>query len=151
MTNDNLIDTLNDLIETSKDGEYGFNACAEHAKSADLKATFGRRAGECRESAYELQKLVMQCGGEAETGGSVGGAMHRGWVAVRGTLTHYDDKTMLEECERGEDRAKAAYRSALDDELPANVRAVVERQYEGVQRNHDEIKQLRDRAKAAAN
>src|SRR5678810_541401 len=33
MTNENVIDTLNTLIETCKDGEYGFRTCAENVKS----------------------------------------------------------------------------------------------------------------------
>ena len=37
MTNENVIDTLNTLIETCKDGEYGFRTCAEHVKSAQLR------------------------------------------------------------------------------------------------------------------
>ncbi|MGZ8198608.1 MAG: DUF2383 domain-containing protein, partial [Burkholderiales bacterium] len=32
-----VIDTLNDLIETCKDGEEGFRTCAEDIKRADLK------------------------------------------------------------------------------------------------------------------
>jgi uncharacterized protein (TIGR02284 family) len=55
---------------------------------------------------------------------------------------------MLEECERGEDAAVARYRKALKQNLPADVRAVIERQAEGAQRNHDEIKRLRDAARA---
>ena len=31
MTNDDIIDTLNKLIETCKDGEYGFRTSADHA------------------------------------------------------------------------------------------------------------------------
>lgn len=144
MTNEKLLDCLNDLIETSKDGEYGFKSCAEHAKSPELKATLTQRADECRQGAQELQNLVMQNGGKPDTGGTVAGAMHRGWVAVRGTLSTYDDKAILEECERGEDRAVAAYRKALGEELPASVRPVIERQMQGVQRNHDQIKSLRN-------
>ena len=55
---------------------------------------------------------------------------------------------MLEECERGEDAAVARYRKALKSSLPANVRTLVERQAEGAQRNHDEVRDLRDRYKA---
>ncbi|WP_382320833.1 PA2169 family four-helix-bundle protein [Hydrogenophaga sp. UC242_53] len=57
---------------------------------------------------------------------------------------------MLEETERGEDTALARYRSALKDELPADIRSVVEAQMQGVQRNHDQIRALRDQHKAAA-
>ena len=33
MDNSEVVDVLNDLIETSKDGEYGFTTCAERATS----------------------------------------------------------------------------------------------------------------------
>jgi uncharacterized protein (TIGR02284 family) len=55
---------------------------------------------------------------------------------------------MLEECERGEDAAVARYRKALKSELPPAVRTLVERQAEGAQRNHDQIRDLRDQYKA---
>ncbi|MEO6276501.1 PA2169 family four-helix-bundle protein [Roseateles sp.] len=149
MSNDDIIDTLNDLIETSKDGEYGFHTSAEYLKEAALKQSFITRAEECRLAAAELQQLVVSLGGDAEDGGTAGGALHRGWVAVKGTLAGYTDKAILEETERGEDSALAAYREALDKALPYDVRAVVERQYEGVKRNHLQVRTLRDAARAA--
>jgi uncharacterized protein (TIGR02284 family) len=149
MTNDEVISTLNDLIETCKDGEFGFRACAEHVESASIATLLTRRAEDCQEAARELQAQVIQLGGRADTKGSATGAMHRGWVAVRGTLQGYDDLAMLEECERGEDAAKASYRKALEEPLPELQRSLVERQYEGVKRNHDQIRELRDRLKSA--
>ena len=139
---------LNDLVETCKDGEYGFKACAEHAKRGDLKSLFLQRADDCRGGAQELQQQVRSLGGNVEEGGSAMGAVERGWVAVRGTLSTYDDKAMLEECERGEDNALARYRKALKKPLPANIKLIVERQLQGVQRNHDQIKMLRDQLSA---
>ena len=136
---------LNDLIETSKDGENGFRSAAEDAKSAELKATFLRRAEDCAKGASELQQLVSRMGGNPEQGGSVAGAMHRGWMDLKAKVTHRDDLAILEECERGEDVAKAKYRKALDAPLPDDVRAVVQRQYDGVVSNHDAVRDLRDR------
>jgi uncharacterized protein (TIGR02284 family) len=150
MSNDDIIDTLNDLIETSKDGEYGFRTSAEYLKDATLKQTFSARAEECRQAAAELQAMVVRFGGKAEDSGSAAGALHRGWVAVKGVLAGYSDKAILEETERGEDTALASYRKALDQSLPPDVRAVVERQYEGVKRNHLQVRTLRDQARAAA-
>lgn len=142
------INTLNDLIETCKDGEYGFRSTAEHAHSAELKRLFLSRADECRHAAMELQTVVAQLGGEPEDSGTVAGAAHRGWVAVKGTLSGYSDLNMLEETERGEDAALARYRSALENELPVDVRMMVERQYEGVKRNHLQVRTLRDQERA---
>lgn len=149
MTNEEVISTLNDLIETCKDGEFGFRACAEHVESASIATLLTRRAEDCQEAARELQAQVIQLGGKADTKGSATGAMHRGWVAVRGTLQGYDDLAMLEECERGEDAAKASYRKVLEEPLPETLRSLIERQYQGVKRNHDQIRELRDRLKSA--
>lgn len=151
MDHDTLVSLLNDLIETCKDGEYGFDTCAKHAQSAEIRQLFTQRAADCRSAARELQSLVKTEAGAPDTSGSALGAMHRGWVAVLGTVAGESDKRMLEEAERGEDSAVASYRKALrKDDLPADVRAVIERQMAGAQRNHDQIKALRDRAKAAS-
>jgi uncharacterized protein (TIGR02284 family) len=144
-----VVDVLKDLVECCKDGEYGFRECAEQAKRSDLKSTFQQRAEDCRRGAQELNQLVRQYGGEMEDGGSAMGAMHRGWVSIKSKFTSYDDKAVLEEAERGEDNAKARYMKALQKNLPADVKSVVERQYQGVQRNHDQVKMLRDQFRAA--
>ena len=144
-----VVDTLNDLLECCRDGEFGFRECAEHCKEADIKTLLGRHAQECRSASQELVTLIRQYGGTADEGGSVSGAMHRGWVSVRGTLSGYTDQAMLDECERGEDAAVARYRKALKGNLPSAVRTVVERQAQGVQRNHDQVKALRNALKAS--
>lgn len=149
MSNDDIIDTLNDLIETSKDGEYGFQTSAEYLRDPALKQSFLARAAECRQAATELQQLVQRFGGDAEDSGSAAGALHRGWVAVKGTLAGYTDKAILEETERGEDSALASYRKALEEDLPSDVRLIIERQYEGVKRNHLQVRTARDAARAA--
>ena len=147
---DDVIDALDDLAECAKDGEYGFRACAEQAKRQDLKSTFLQRADDCRSAAQELYEQIRGLGGTPDEGGSAAGALHRGWVAVKATFSTYDDKAVLEECERGEDNAKARYTKALKQPLPANVKLIVERQMQGLQRNHDQIKMLRDQLRAGS-
>lgn len=139
-----VIDTLQDLVECAKDGEYGFRQCAEQASRADLKSRFLQRADDCRRAAEELNDRIRDLGGSVETGGSAMGAVHRGWVSVRTTLSTQDDLAVLEEAERGEDRALTRYRKALDARLPGNLQSLIERQRQGVQRGHDEVKRLRD-------
>ncbi|WP_239027486.1 ferritin-like domain-containing protein [Ramlibacter algicola] len=139
-----VVDVLQDLVECCKDGEYGFRESAQQARRQDLKSLFLQRADECRRGAEELNEQIRQCGGSPKDSGSAMGAMHRGWVSVRSALTSDDDRAVLQECERGEDNAKARYAKALQKTLPANVRQVVERQAQAVQRNHDQIRMLRD-------
>src|SRR3982750_3120479 len=109
-----LINTLNDLIECCKDGEYGFRTSAEQVKTEALRSALRARADDCRLAADQLRPHVAQFGAKPDDHGSLTGAIHRGWVAVRTKLTTYDDLAVLDECERGEDSALATYRDALE-------------------------------------
>ena len=145
---DNITSILNDLVETSKDGEKGFRTAAEDTKNAELQAVFLRRAQDCATGAADLQEQVVRLGGKPDEGGSLAGAVHRGWVNLKATVSGRTDLAILEECERAEDVAKARYRKALEETLPEDIRVVVQRQYDGVLRNHDQIRDLRDRYRA---
>lgn len=138
------VDVLNDLVETSKDGERGFRKAAEDAHDAQLKTLFVDRADDCASGARELQDVVLKLGGKPESGGSVGGALRRGWVDVKSAVGGRSDHAILADCEKGEDVAKKQYSDALESELPADVRTVVERQFQGVLQTHDRIRDLRD-------
>jgi uncharacterized protein (TIGR02284 family) len=146
---DQVIETLNDLLENSRDGELGFKEAAQHSRTADLKALLERRAAHCRAAAEELQAQIARLGGKPDERGTVSGAAHRVWLNIRSLFGGASDATILSECERGEDAAVARYRKALKQNLPADIHALVLRQFEGAQRNHDMVKSLRDRAAAS--
>ncbi len=59
-----------------------------------------------------------------------------------------DDAAVLAECERGEDVAKSSYQKALEKDLPPDIRAIVQRQYQGVLQHHDTVRSLEKAAKA---
>ena len=67
MKNDEIISTLNNLIETCKDGEEGFLACAEDINDPKLKLFFTERAQSCASAARQLQEQVRAYGGDPET------------------------------------------------------------------------------------
>ncbi|MDB5730771.1 MAG: hypothetical protein JWQ03_666 [Variovorax sp.] len=149
LDDEDTLDVLNDLLGNTRDGEEGFRSCAEEVRSSDLKQVFSERAGQCRQAAQELAELIRRNGGTPAEGGTAAGALHRGWVHVKGAIGANSDESILEECERGEDAAVARYRKALKQSLPADVRGVIERQAQGAQRNHDQIKALRNQARAS--
>jgi uncharacterized protein (TIGR02284 family) len=145
----NVTSVLNELVETSKDGERGFRKAAEDAHDAQLKTLFVSRAEDCSRGARELQDVVQRLGGKPETGGTVSGALHRGWTDVKSAVAGRTDYSILADCEKGEDVAKKNYHDALEKDLPADVRIVVEKQFQGVLQNHDRIRDLRDQFAAA--
>ena len=143
MDKDDVVATLNDLIETSRDGEEGFRTCADGVKSSQLKQMFQQAASRCAQAVSELQARVRALGGDPERRGSVSGSLHRAWVDIKSTITGMDEAAVLAECERGEDVASKAYEDALSKDLPADVRSMIERQYQGVRQHQDRVRQLR--------
>jgi uncharacterized protein (TIGR02284 family) len=143
-TNDDVISTINTLIETCKDGQEGFQQAAEGVQNSQLKTLFYEFGQQRAQFAGELQGLVRELGGDPETTSSTAGALHRGWINIKSAITGQDDKAILNECERGEDVAKDAYKTALESNLPANVLTVVQNQYSAVQAAHDQVKMLRN-------
>ena len=147
MLNDDTVKLLNDLIQTSEDGNKGFVEAAGEATTPELKIVFHQRSLDCAEAVTELQALVNSLGGTPEDGGTIAGAAHRGWTKVKATIGDANIGT-LEEVESAEDKAKAAYTKALKAKLPPQVRTVVQRQHDGAVRNHDLIRDLRNSYKA---
>ena len=140
------LNTLKNLAQVSRDGEKGFMDAADGVKSESLKTTFQRAAARCALGARELDDEIVKLGGMPSEAGSVSGAMHRTWTNLKAAITGGDEKSILSECERGEDVAKAAYEKALGEDLPASLATIVKRQYQGVCENHDLVKHLRDAA-----
>ena len=143
-SNDSVISILNGLIETCKDGEEGFRDAAEGVNRSDLKTIFYELSQQRSQFVGVLQQLVRSLGGEPESGGSISGAIHRGWMDIKSLVTGKDEGAILNECERGEDHAKDAYTKALEYDLPNNVADVLAQQSQSVLAAHNRIKTLRD-------
>ncbi len=146
--NDNVISTLNGLIETCRDGQNGFRTAAEGVTRSELKTLFHGYAQQRAQFVGELQTEVRRLGGDPENMGSVAATLHRGWIDIKSAVTGKDDSAIIAECERGEDSAVSTYRDALDEDLPANIRSTVERQFAAVKQAHDRIRSL-ERASGA--
>lgn len=146
LSNDEVISTLNGLIETCKDGQEGFTSAAEGIDRSDLKTLFYEFSQQRSQFTGELQTLVQSLGGDPENSGSIAGTLHRGWINIKSAVTGKDEASILNECERGEDAAKAAYQAALENPLPAHVLDTVQTQYTAILSAHDRIKALRDTA-----
>lgn len=146
MTNDNVISTLNGLVETCKDGQAGFTTAAQGVERSDLKSLFFEFSQQRAHFAGELQTLIQTIGGDPENSGSFTGALHRGWMDIKSAVTGRDEAAILNECERGEDSAKHAYQAAAQEPLPDYIRDLVKDQLRAVMQAHDRIKTLRDTA-----
>jgi uncharacterized protein (TIGR02284 family) len=147
---DDVRDVIQDLIETSRDGQNGYRDAAEHVTDSEIRSFFLEQSLERARFAGELEDLLREFGeSNPDRSGSVAGALHRKWIDTKAALGG-GDHTILESVEQGEDSAKNAYQKALNAALPANILEVVRRQAESVRAAHDHVKLLRDRLKKAA-
>jgi uncharacterized protein (TIGR02284 family) len=141
-TNDEVISTLNKLIETCKDGQEGFRTAAEGIKNSELKTLFLTYSQQRAQFAAELENEVRRLGGDPEKTGSVAATLHRGWINIKAAVTGNDEGAIISECERGEDAAVSNYLEALASDLPADMRSIVERQFGKIKEAHDRIRLL---------
>jgi uncharacterized protein (TIGR02284 family) len=140
------ISTINDLIETLKDGQEGFRQAAEAVEDPELKSLFHEYSLQRSRFAGDLQSEALRLGEtKPEDSSSAAGAMHRTWINLKSAIAKRDNHAILAECERGEDSAVKEYEEAMEDEdLTAPVREIISRQYTEVKSAHDRVKQLRD-------
>jgi uncharacterized protein (TIGR02284 family) len=149
LDNDEVIATLNNLVETCKDGQNGFRTAAEGIKNSELITLFNTYSQQRAQFAAELQSEVRRLGGEPEETGSTAAVVHRGWINIKSAVTGEDEAAVISECERGEDSAVEAYEEALETDLPNDVKVIVSRQFSQVKEAHDRIRSL-ERANAKA-
>jgi uncharacterized protein (TIGR02284 family) len=139
---DQVASTLNELIQTAKDGENGFRAAAESVEDSNLRHLFESYSQQRSEFAAELQLEVRRLAQDPVDTGHAAAALHRGWMDIKAGLTGRDEASVIADCERGEDIAVGVYRKAIASELPEDLRMVVERQFREVQQAHDHIRSL---------
>lgn len=138
---------LNDLIQINNDRVVGYEKAIEELKSedADLKSLFVKMIGESHKLKMALATEVQVLGEDVESGTTNAGKIYRAWMDVKAVFTGHDRKTVLNNCEFGEDAAQRAYKMALDEEnLSSNLRSLITEQKAELRMSHDEIKRLRD-------
>jgi uncharacterized protein (TIGR02284 family) len=110
-------------------------------QDSQLRSLFEELSEQRAQFARELEMEVSRLGGDVERSGSIAGAAHRGWMSLKSSVTS-DPHAIIAECERGEDSAVRQYQEALEEDLPSEIRVMVERQYRQVQAAHDRVRAL---------
>ena len=138
--------TVKDLLQTLADGIEGFTNAAKSVHDQKLKILFEGYAAERQEMADELVAFSDADG--TETASTITGALHRGWINLKGALTSGSDHAILAECERGEDHALAVFKKAADGDLPDDARSTAASIATRILAVHNAVKELRDQTAA---
>ena len=143
-----VTDILNDLIQINNDRIVGYEKAINELQDddSDLRSLFQRYIEESRQYKSELTTEVTRLGGDPAQGTTNSGKVYRVWMDLKSAITGKDRKTILNNCEFGEDAAQKAYDTALNADVnyESSVRDLIVRQKSALKVGHDEIKRLRD-------
>ena len=130
-----------DLIEVLTDGSEGFRKASEKLQDEqpDLAAQFMQFSNDRTVLAEELQEVAAAQGDSLDQRGTVTGAVHRGWMAMKDALSGKDPDGVLDAAVQGEDHAVSVFEKALAGELSPGLRAIVARQVDQVRSVRDEV------------
>lgn len=150
MVQDTAIDVLKELITVNQDRIKAYKSAQDSSEEHDLISLFGRFAKTSERCKGELVRQVEVMGDEVvevAEGIVASDKFFRVWMEVKAALKGKDRKAILNSCEYGEDRTVAAYQDALHnkaDKLNAEQKAMVMKQKDLIQIQHDHIKTMRD-------
>ncbi|MGC2694943.1 MAG: PA2169 family four-helix-bundle protein [Candidatus Angelobacter sp.] len=142
--NGKILDVLHELIEVCKDGETGYTHAAGIVSDPKLRSYFQEQSLERAHFVQDLKHAAEILGDKPDTSGSVAATLHRLWFEAKADLG-LGDQSVLNSVEQGEDRAKHAYEDALHEDLPADIRGMLQQHAQSVFAAHDYVRDLRDR------
>ena len=144
MESQDQITTLNELIETTLDSINGYEDSAGNIDNDRLREIFRQRADERQQIVQDLRNEVRRLGGNPEESGTLLGKAHQRFEDLKAAITGKDEKSIVNEVERGEDYLKEKFETALNDgNLSGETRSAVEQAYQSVRSGHDQMSQLK--------
>ncbi len=138
--NEHAAEVINDLVKINNDRIEGYETAIKETKDgdSDLRALFQSMKQDSMQLKQELANVLSKYGEEPEKGTRTDGKIYRAWMDVKATFSGNSRKSVLENCEYGEDAAQKAYKSALSDsDLPQEVKTVIVSQQSILKADHE--------------
>lgn len=135
-------DALNSLLTRNYDAVKGYREAAKSVNHAELKSWLLKKSDQREKFIGELRQEITRNGGEATEGTSLLGDIHRIYIDWSSDIISRPDEHILEECIRGEEKAKEDFEEVLEDgNLPASTNALLNRELREIK---DSIIRLRN-------
>jgi uncharacterized protein (TIGR02284 family) len=140
---DRVESRLKDLIETLRDGQEGFKELGHRLQDDRAKRFFLQETQVCAEYAAELENELHRMGvHDVKISPSTGSKARLLWGEIQASLAG-GQKALLSTAGRAEEAAMKVYEHALKEDLPLPLRELLDRQFEHIQRSHDQVEALR--------
>lgn len=144
------IDTLNDLIEITRDSATFYNDAAKAVPNPALKSLFGEMASSKNGLVGAMSREVRTEGAAPATHGTVRGTWDKLYGEVR---TQFGDANYgyVSQLEATEDRLMKAFNEVVaDDSVPASIKQTVSSYLPTIRSHHDLMRDRKWDMKASA-
>ncbi len=144
-TQKQLVANLQELLVKNYDANKGFKKAVKEAKDSDLKEYFKTQAFQHHRYATQLDRLIHSFNHTPIKEGSTVGRFHRIWMDVLTAITDNDDKTIFDECKRGQTSTMKEYKDKLrDHKFPPEIKEILKRQLVELELTLEEVKGIND-------
>jgi uncharacterized protein (TIGR02284 family) len=135
--------TLRHLIQTCRTAEAEFRAAASGVSDDNLQRLFESYSQQRGEFAAELEGELRRITPEGEITAPSHFVSDQADGTPEPPQAMLDEGSIISDAERGENQVLLGYNESLSGSLPADLRAMVERQLVKVKEAHEQISSLR--------
>ncbi|WP_234733315.1 ferritin-like domain-containing protein [Tellurirhabdus bombi] len=145
--NDDLVDSLNDLVRINNDRIQGFEKAIEDNEDPQLDDIFRHMVIQSQEFRSQLADHIVRIDGTGvsdATTTDVSSKLHRAWIDIKSALSGKDRDTVLSSVEFGENAAVEAYEEAIEkDPIPAYIKEDLQHQLAQLKESLNRVTSLR--------
>jgi uncharacterized protein (TIGR02284 family) len=132
---------LNDLIRINIDRIAGFEKAAHEELTPEpaLREAYYRMAIEGRSYVNDLHAWVIRLGGAPVTQATITGKIYLHWLEGKNEFDGVDSPSRLAACRAAGEATEEAYKQALEELLPDEMRHTLENQLWALERTHQRL------------
>jgi uncharacterized protein (TIGR02284 family) len=145
MNNKELLDDLNLLFSRNYDAIKGYKMATEKCQSEELRIFFHKKTRIRKEFGRYLEAEIKKLGGQALKHTSLSTAFHDHWMDLKAFLGAHDEKAVISEALRGEERALEDYEEVLQHQAvceQSSLKAFIQEQQNALLETIAELKRF---------
>ncbi len=127
MQKNEIASEMNRLLELLHDSHDGYNESAKEVTDVRIQNLFAKLADVRQRMINELETILIRLNIKPEVTGSMLAAGHRLFLDLKSMITGGDMNAIAAEIKRGEEFTIERFKEALQTDLPADLKAVVQR------------------------
>jgi uncharacterized protein (TIGR02284 family) len=137
-----IISIVSRLLEVCNERVSGYKKAASQVKDEEIKQLFEQIAIQTEGFSKQLLQFINHTK-LSHTGTSTMSELWEAWIGFKSSLTNGSRRSMLDACLTGEAAAIKAYRKALTEKLPTELKEVIFSQMEQIENTYKNIKSIR--------